>query len=126
MEFSMNRRMMLGTSMAMAMGPILGRCGGALAAEDSPVPGSAAIPAATPAVASYAEVADEFAASRDAILSQGREIVEQLLGDNAASLHLRLSPELQSAVTEERLAMTRSWLETDRLHFEVSEFGAVF
>ncbi|MGH2533589.1 MAG: M23 family metallopeptidase [Thermomicrobiales bacterium] len=95
---------------------MLGSTGGT--PEASPVPG--------PVVAAYDEVGPAYEAAREDILAEGREVVDLLREGETETLYPRLSPQLQELVTANALGSVIPDLETDRVHFELPEFGVIF
>jgi len=118
----MNRRQVLGASTAISMFPALRFAGVARADDATPIPPSSV----APVVSDYAEVGPLFNELRDAMVVQGREIIDTLFSDSAASVWDRLTPELQSTRSKEDLALVLPFLTTNRVHFELEEFGAIF
>src|SRR5215217_1787122 len=118
----MNRRTILAASGAAVLTPVLRFPTRGLAASVSQV----ASPATRPVVADVAEVGPEYEALRAELLAQGREVADLLFSDEAATLYERLSPAVKALVTRERLASLAPSLGTNRVHFELPQFGAIF
>jgi biotin carboxyl carrier protein len=97
----------------------------AAAATGTPAP-VVATPIAGPVVASYAEVGSDYDAARAMILKQGREDVELLLRGETATLVNRFAPSAKALISEAQLREFIPNLESDRVHFELPQFGAIF
>lgn len=121
---AMNRRRLLATAATAAISPMFGLPTVRALAQATPV----ASPEAdqVPPVISYNDVRVEYAAARNAILTLGRPIVEQLLSDNTGALYTALPPDIRALVSEEDLATFRTTIETNRVHFELPQFGVTF
>src|SRR5262245_57532810 len=120
----MNRRTMIAASGAALLTPVLRFPAWGLAAPATPLP--VASPVAGPIVTDYAGVGAEYEALRAEILAEGREVADLLFSDDAATLYERLSPALKASVTREQLASLAPSLQTNRVHFELPQFGAIF
>lgn len=118
----MNRRTFLTASAAAAASPLLDWSIPRARAQSTPI----ASPAALPPVSSYDEIGAAYAAARNDLLTLGRPIVDQLMGSDPVAVYNLLSPDVQASVPQELLATFRRTLETDRVHFELPQFNAIF
>src|SRR5687768_15289895 len=119
----MNRRTLITASAAAVASPVLGWPALSALAQATPVASPEAV---GPPVGNYEEIGAAYAKARNEILTLGRPIVDQLMGSDPLALYSLLSPDLQALVPQEILATFRRTLETNRIHFELPQFGAIF
>jgi hypothetical protein len=118
----MDRRTLLTASAAALASPVLGLPTLRALAQATPI----ASPEASPPVGSYGEIGAAYAAARNNLLTLGRPVVDQLMGSDPVALYSLFSPDVQAYVPQEVLATFRRTLETNRVHFELPQFGAIF
>ena len=104
---------------------LIGVSGAVATATGTPV-APAATPVAEPVVNSYEEVGPAYDAARDQILRGGREDVDLLLAGKTSALVDRFDPSLKDLISEAQLRELIPNLESDRVHFELPQFGAIF
>lgn len=86
-----------------------------------------ATPIATgPVVADYAAVGSAYDAATESILTLGRDVSDALIAGDMATVYARMSPQVRQLGNEETLRGLLDDLQTDRVHFELSEFGVIF
>ncbi len=94
-------------------------------ATGTPVP-PAATPVTEPVVASYEEVGPAYDGARDQILRSGREDADLLMAGKTSALVDRFDPSLIDLISEAQLRELIPNLESDRVHLELPQFGAIF
>lgn len=94
------------------------------AASGTPVPVTAT--PAGPVVSSYEEVGPVYNEARDEILGAGREDIDLLRAGQTSRLFDRFDPSLKGLISEAQLRELIPNLESDRVHFELPQFGAIF
>jgi hypothetical protein len=95
------------------------------AATGTPVP-PVATPVAEHVVTSYDEVGPAYDAAREETLKRGREIVSLLMTGKTSAVVERFSPSFSAAISEAQLRQIIPNLQSDRVHFELPQFGAIF
>jgi hypothetical protein len=94
-------------------------------ATSTPAPPEAT-PIAEPVVASYVEVGPTYEAAREEILTRGREGIALLRTGKTSALIEQFAPSLKDLISEAQLRVLIPNLESDRVHFELPQFGAIF
>jgi hypothetical protein len=94
-------------------------------ATSTPAPPEAT-PIAEPVVASYGEVGPTYDAAREEILTRGREGIALLRTGKTSALIEQFAPSLKDLISEAQLRVLIPNLESDRVHFELPQFGAIF
>ncbi len=109
--------------------------GAGVQAQGTPIQGTpSATPAAElatpiatgPVVADYAAVGSAYDAATESILTLGRDVSDALLAGDMATVYARMSPRVRQLGSEETLRGLLDDLQTDRVHFELPEFGVIF
>lgn len=82
--------------------------------------------AAAPVVFDYATVGSAYDAATEAILALGRDASDALIAGDMVTLYARMTPQVKQLGNEETLRALLDDLQTDRVHFELPEFGVIF